>query len=99
VREHPRHLPHGGIKSELSDRGNVIECAGGKLSGGTEHRERYRQIESGAVLAKRRRGEVHDHARVWEFIPRGSEGGSDSVARLLHRDIGKSDDAEDRESG
>jgi hypothetical protein len=68
-----------------------------QLPRGREHRERDRQIESRALLPKRRRREVDGDAPVQRPLERGrDDAASHAVLRLLAGTVGEPDDGEPR---
>ncbi len=94
-RERSGDGPDAPIEGELTDGRVVGEPFGRKLAGGREHRERDREVESGALLPERCRCEIDRDPPVERPLERRRDhAASNPVLRFLARPVGQSDDRE-----
>lgn len=96
--ERARHRAQPPVEGELAEGGVAVERFRGKLVGGSEHRERDRQIETRPLLAQRGGCEVDGDTPLGRPLELGrGDAGADALLRLLTGAVGEPDDRECRQ--
>src|SRR5439155_17040266 len=90
--EHPADATDAPVKRKLADRRVLGKAAVRHLSRSSEERERNRNVEAGALLAKLGRGEIDDQAAVRPEQLGGANRAGDAFLRLLTCAVGEPDD-------
>jgi hypothetical protein len=93
-REHPADRTHATVEGELTDGRVDAEPVGRNLPRCTEHGERDREVEAGALLAQRGGSKVDGDPPRRKVELGRSDAAADAVLRLLAGAVGQPDDRE-----
>ena len=97
-REHAAHAAHAPVERELAARRVLLEPSRRNLARRSEQRERDREVEAGALLAKLGRREIDGDPPRREVQFRCGDPRPDTLTGFLASTVGQPDDREARQA-